>query len=178
MSHFSFIALVFLLCVTSSYAVKVADIGTICNKATNPSFCINLLKSKPDGATGDLVSLTQHIIDVVRTDIKNTINLITKLNRQSSDPKTKTHYKNCLLYFGSNVGALSEVSEIQQHLKSGDYNIVNMRAGNIMFYVDLCISGDAPGIPPFPDHSNLPKVAGVVIQVAQIILILSNFLLN
>nr|XP_027187170.1 pectinesterase inhibitor 1-like [Cicer arietinum] len=178
MSRFSFIALVFLLCVTSSYGAKIADIGTICKKATNPSFCINLLKSKPGGATQDLVSLTQYTINVVSTDIKNTINLIKKLSGQSSDPKAKTHYKNCLSNFGADEGALGEVSEAQQLLKSGDYNGVNLRASAIMTDVDDCISGDSPGTPSFQDRSNLPKVAGVVTQVSQVILILTNFLLN
>ncbi|XP_004506544.1 pectinesterase inhibitor-like [Cicer arietinum] len=101
-----------------------------------------------------------------------------KLSGQSSDPKTKTHYNNCLSNFGANEGALGEVSETQQLLKSGDYNWVNMCASTIMSDVDDCISGNSLGTPPFQDASELPKYAGVVTQVAQIILILTNFLLN
>lgn len=178
MSRFSLIALVFLLCVALSSATKVVDIGTICKKAKDPSFCLKLLKSKPGGASGDLVSLTQYTIGVLRTDITNTINLIKKLSTQSSDRKAKTHYKNCLSNFGESEGALGEVFEAQQLLKSGDYSGVNLHASSIMTDVDDCISGDSPGSQPFHDTSVLPKYARVVTQVSQIILILTNFLLN
>jgi pectinesterase inhibitor-like protein len=174
MVRFSFLPVVFLLCVASSYATNIVDVQAICKKAKNPSFCLNLLNSKPGGAGGDLVSLASYTLGVVRADVSNTITLLTKLIEQSgSDPKKQDYYKNCLSNFGMDEGALGEVTEAQQLLKDFDYNGVNVHMSSVMTYVDDCLSGDSS---PIKDTSLLPKYADVVDQVAQIILIISNML--
>jgi hypothetical protein len=77
--------------------------------------------------------------------------------------------------FGTDDGALGEVAEALQLLKDMDYNGVNMHMSSIMSDVDDCVYGDSPSN---DDTSMLPKHADVVNQVAQIILIISNMLLN
>jgi pectinesterase inhibitor-like protein len=94
MIRFSCLMVVFLLCVVSSYAVKVVDVDTICKNVTsNPSFCFTLLKSKH---AADLVTLAQYTIDVARSNVTNVVNLIKKLISQSgSDLNPKNCYENC-----------------------------------------------------------------------------------
>ena len=167
---------VFLLCVASSYATNVVDVQEICKKATNPSFCSTLLKSKPGGAGEDLVSLASYTIDVLHTNVSNTISLITKLVAQSgSDSMKKNHYTNCLSSFGMDEGALGVVVEAKKLLKDSDYNGVNLHISTVMTDVSECLSND---LSPYNDTSLLPKHAECVTQVAQIILIISNVLLN
>ncbi|WJX37228.1 hypothetical protein P8452_25010 [Trifolium repens] len=162
MVRFSSLVVVFLLCVVSSYATNDVDVHAICKKATKPSFCLNLLNSKPRGAGKDLVCLASYTIGVLRTDMSNTFSLITKLIEQSgSDPKKQNHYKNCLSRFGTDDGALGEVVEALQLLKDMDYNGVNMHMSSIMSDIDDCVYGDSPSN---DDNSMLPKHADVVNQ--------------
>ncbi|KEH18979.1 putative pectinesterase inhibitor domain-containing protein [Medicago truncatula] len=176
MVRFLSIMVVFLACVASSYATNVVNVQEICKKATNPSFCSTILESKPGGAGKDLVSLASYTIDVLRTNVSNTISLITKLAAQSgSDSLKQNRYKNCLSRFGMDDGALGEVEEAQKVLKDSDYNGVNMHITSVMTAVDECLSKDSS---PDNDTSLLPKDVECVNQIAQIILIISNVLLN
>jgi hypothetical protein len=77
--------------------------------------------------------------------------------------------------FGTDDGALGEVAEALQLLNDMDYNGVNMHMSSIMSDVDDCVYGDSPSN---DDTSTLLKHADVINQVAQIILIISNMLLN
>lgn len=176
MVRFLSIVVVFLSCVASSYATNDVNVQEICKKATDPSFCLTLLKSMPGGAGGDLVCLASYTIDVLRNDVSNTISLITKLIAQNgSDSKKQNHYKNCLSNFGMDDGALGEIVEAQKLLKDSDYNGVNVHISSVMDGAHECLSEDSP---PSNDSSLLPKHVKCVNQVAQIILIISNVLLN
>ncbi|KAJ1397025.1 Pectinesterase inhibitor domain [Sesbania bispinosa] len=178
MVRFSPLVLVFLLLViSSSYEAKVVEVNVICKQTRNPSFCSSLLNSKPGGA--DLVSLAQYTIDVVHSNVTNTITLIKSLIAQSAnDSKASAHYKQCLEFFSSDEGALSSVEDTEERLKAGDYDGVNLGAAAVSTYVDDCVSGEGPSDPPYPDRSLLPKYADVIDQVVQIILIISNLLLH
>ncbi|KAK2451373.1 hypothetical protein P8452_14546 [Trifolium repens] len=179
MVRFISLIVVLLLCAASSSPTKVVDVETICKKAKNYSFCLSLLKSKSGGAGGDLVSLASYTIDVARTDVSKTINLIkTLIAKSGGNPKAQSHYKNCLDHFGMDEGALGEIVEAQQLLKKSDYGGVNVHVSAILTDVDGCLSGDSPTDPPFQDTSSLPKNADIVNQVSQIILIITNFLLH
>ncbi|CAJ2644823.1 pectinesterase inhibitor 2-like [Trifolium pratense] len=168
MHRFSYLVFFFPVCVTSSSATnKVVDVSTICKPVTNPSFCSALLKSK-QGA--DLVSLAQYTIGVARINITNTINLIKKLIAQSGkDVEAHRHYETCLLHFDVREGAMADLEDIQQLLKSGDYDSAFQSARSIRIDIDACISGESPSDPPYPDTSLLPKYADSVDKVAQII---------
>ncbi|MCI15096.1 pectinesterase inhibitor 2-like, partial [Trifolium medium] len=168
MIRFSLFTVVFLLCVVSSYAIKVVDVDTICkNVNDNPPFCLNLLKSK-NGT--DLVTLAQYTITVARIDLTNTVNVINKLISQSgSDLKAKDHYEYCLSLFGAGGGgALCLLGDGEQYLKNGDYDSFNVQVNSIIADYSDCINGGTPGIPPYHDKSVLPKYAEVVHDVVDI----------
>ncbi|XP_061369280.1 pectinesterase inhibitor 1-like [Gastrolobium bilobum] len=174
----SFFVLVFLLFVGSSN--KVVEVNAICKQAKNPSFCLSLLNSKPGGAThATLIDLAQYTIGVLRANVTITIKYINLLIAHSgTDRKAINHYKSCLTHFSYNEGALGDVENTQKCLRSGDYNGVNVAASAVMTDVEDCISGESPSNPSYHDPSMLPKYADVVKQIAQIILILSNFLIR
>ncbi|XP_058767034.1 uncharacterized protein LOC131640670 [Vicia villosa] len=69
MGHYcSLLLVLFFLCVASSNSIstKVIEVDIICKGASNPSYCSNLLNSKPGGAKGvSLVDLAQYTIDVL-----------------------------------------------------------------------------------------------------------------
>ncbi|CAI8593984.1 unnamed protein product [Vicia faba] len=174
MIRFAILVVLFLFCFTSSLATNKVDVEAICKKSKNPSFCDNLLKSKPGGVGGDLGSLAQYTIEVLRTDVSNTITLITKLIEESgSDPMKQTQYKNCLSLFGMEEGALGEIEEVLQMLKNSDYNGMNLHMSIVQTNVDECLSGDSEDSST-QNNPELSKNVAVVDQVAQIILIMSN----
>jgi pectinesterase inhibitor-like protein len=178
MSQFSYIVvMVLFLCVTSLYAAKVVDVGTICKKVKNPSFCVTLLNKMP-GPNRDLLSLAQYTIVVARVNVTNTINLINTLIANSgSNADARNHYKTCLGHFKEDGGSvIAMVDEIQQYLKVGDYVSARLSASAIGVYVDACISGESPSDPPYHDTSLLPKYADIVDQVAEVIFNILNFL--
>ncbi|XP_058739552.1 pectinesterase inhibitor 1-like [Vicia villosa] len=168
MSCTSILAIVFLFCIASSNAA--VDIQPICQKAKNPSFCINLLAPK---AGGDLKSLAQYTLNVDRTDTSNTVSLLkTLIGKSGVDPKLHSHYKNCLDHFDEEQ-ALGDILEAIQLLKALDYQGVSSYMSAVMTNVDECLTDESP-----PDTSDLPKSAETVYQVSQISLIISNMLSN
>ncbi|CAK8533095.1 unnamed protein product [Lathyrus sativus] len=178
MIRFVILVVLFLFCFTSSYATKGVDVEAICQTSKNPSFCENLLKSKPGGVGGDLSSLAKYTIDVLRTDVSNTIDVITKLIEKSgSDPMKQNKYKNCLSLFEMEDGALSEVEESLEMLENSDYNGLNVHMTVVMTNADECLTGDSDDSWA-QDTPELSKNVRIVDQVAQIILIISNMLRN
>lgn len=178
MTAFSSLVVVFLLCVASSYAVKVVDVETICKNVTNPSFCSTLLNSKPD-ASRDLVSLAEYTLNVVRANVTNTLKLINKLIAQSgSNEVARYHYQVCLTNFGERIGALSTIAYIQQLLKEKYYQFAYDSAADIEGDVNNCLTGESPSDPPYHDTSLLPKYANVIAQVGQIIVSILSYLMQ
>jgi pectinesterase inhibitor-like protein len=176
MFRFSFLTIVFLLYVASSYArTNIVDVQAICKQAQDPSFCFTFLKSRPGGPGKDLGDLESYTLGVLRTNVSNTITLITKLITQSgSDLNKQNHYKICLDYFGDEEGALGFVKRAQQDLENSDYISVNLNAAGVIDFVDDCLSGDNI---PIKDTSSLPKNASVVKNIAEIIEIIANMLM-
>ncbi|CAK8540930.1 unnamed protein product [Lathyrus sativus] len=167
MAHLSSLAIVFLLCVASSYAVKTVDIDTICKGVKNPSFCLTLLNSKP-GASRDLVSLAQYTMDVTIANTTNTIKLLNMLlSKSGGDAEAKYHYDACLVHFD----AIADILKATLHyMKIGEYDNVLSEALGVYIHVDNCISGDSPGDSHYPyhDRSMLPEYANMVGQVSQV----------
>ncbi|CAJ2637208.1 unnamed protein product [Trifolium pratense] len=174
MVRFSFLAIVFFLCVASSYArTNFVDVQAICKRSQNPSFCLTFLNSRPGGPGKDLGDLESYTLGVLHTDVSNTITLITKLIAQSgSDQKKLNHYSLCLNYFGDD-GILGRVKRAQEQLKISNYVGVNMFMGTIMNFTEDCVSRENI---PIEDTSELPKNASVVNDIAEIIAIMSNML--
>ncbi|KAF1882933.1 hypothetical protein Lal_00003115 [Lupinus albus] len=160
-SLISCLLLTFLLFAESTFASKVVDVNLICKEVQNPSFCSNILNSKPGGAKGaDLLSHANYTIEVVLGNITNTINLIKSLIAHSgNDPQAKSHYEECLVLFGGENGSLGEIMDTQKHLKDGDYYGVITAATSVIANIEYCISGEDPQDPPYPDKSKLPQSA-------------------
>ncbi|XP_045791992.1 pectinesterase inhibitor 2-like [Trifolium pratense] len=167
MVHHSFILLVFLLCITSSYSTKIVQVDEICHKAKNPSFCSTLLNSKK-GA--DLVSLAQYTIGVLRVNMTNTVKLINTLIAQSgNDVKALTHYKMCLKEFVNDGGALFVLGNVERVLKEGNYHLMSVGANDIMQDIRNCIYDTS-----YHDTSSLPSYGEVALQIDQIIQIIAG----
>ncbi|CAL0323697.1 unnamed protein product [Lupinus luteus] len=177
-SLISCLLLTFLLFVESTFASKVLDVNIICKEVENPSFCSKILNSKSGGAKGeDLVSLGNYTIEVVFTNITNTIKLIKSLIAHSgNDPKAKSHYKECLALIGGETGSFGEIIDTQKRFEARDYYGVSTSASSVIANTEYCISGEDPEDPPYPDKSNLPRYARFIEQVVDIILVISNFL--
>lgn len=178
MTHSSSLMVLFLLCVSSTYATKVVDENTICSKAKNSSFCSTLLKSKP-GSSKDLVSLAQYAVEVVHANITNSSNLITKLLAQSgSDKAARFYYSRCLYHFGEEGGALASVKKAENELKMGDYKGLDESMTDIWYDVFICLTRESPSDPPYHNTSLLPKYGQVIYQVINIIHIIISYLVK
>jgi pectinesterase inhibitor-like protein len=173
MLRFSILVVVFILFVASSYASHDVDVQSICKKTKDPSFCLALLKSKPNGVGGDLKSLAQYTLDALHTNVSNILTLITKLIAQSaSDPKKQNHYKDCLAYFGEDGGVLGYVLDSLKRFKHFDFNQVGVDMVYLEFNVENCILSDSS------DTSLLPKYGDVVEKIAYTTLIMTNMLVG
>ncbi|XP_073221581.1 pectinesterase inhibitor 1-like [Cicer arietinum] len=168
---------VLVLCVASSYAMKVVDIDTICkHEEVNTSLCITLLKSK-QGA--DLLILAQYTIDVLYTEVNNTVTLInTLIHQYYKDLEAKSHYIKCVNLFGEPNGAAGDIKRIESTMKDGDYGGMNEKVLSILIDYDSCINGEYPTDTPYPDKSLLPKYAKVVHDVAFILFVISDYLIG
>ncbi|XP_027357193.1 pectinesterase inhibitor 1-like [Abrus precatorius] len=103
--------LMFLLFATSMYVSQGVEVDAICKKASNPSFCRNIVNSKPGGAANaDLVGIAQYVVDVTRVNVTNTIKLIHRLIRRNvNNSDAREHYTLCLKHFNYETGALRRV---------------------------------------------------------------------
>ncbi|WJX29726.1 hypothetical protein P8452_18333 [Trifolium repens] len=83
MTQYSSLLLVLLvLCNASSKSISSAkvDVDVICNQAQNPTYCSNLLNSKPGGAKDvDLVDLAQYTLNVLDSNLAETQRVIAEL---------------------------------------------------------------------------------------------------
>jgi len=179
MGHLSFLVVVFHLFVASCYSIKFVDVDTICKNATNPSFCSTLLKSNPSGS-GDLINLAQYTLNVVRTNVTNTIKQINKLIRQSVGYEAAwIHYRSCLTDFSEDIGALQFVDGAEGFLKVGNYALALDCTISIEGRMYMCMSGgNSPSDPPFHDTSSLPKYVYMVNQISEIIETILNYLVK
>ena len=170
MIRFPLIPIVFLLCVTFSYATEIVDVEIICKEADDPSFCSIFLKSRPHGVSGDLVSLDKYSIEYVHANITYTVDLIKKLNAQSRDINEEDYYRRCLTHFD---WVVYYIVKIEEKTKRGDYTDVHGEADSIVVNINNCINGDSPSDPIFHDTSLLPKYLEVIQKIANIIAITS-----
>ncbi|KOM33963.1 hypothetical protein LR48_Vigan02g011300 [Vigna angularis] len=172
MSPLVYVFVIFLVASTS-YAIPVSEVKTICSQTQKPSFCLRLLMSNPN-PNASLIDLTQYAINVARAKVTNTIKLIHDLIAHGNS-NAKSHYRICLVHFGSE-GALRDIDYTKEMLQKGDYEGVNVAASAVSTDIEDCISGDSPSDPPFNDPSDLPKYAAVIESVLDVILVLSKFL--
>ncbi|KAK7290992.1 hypothetical protein RIF29_05819 [Crotalaria pallida] len=180
-SIISCLVLMFLLFASSSHASnKVVDVNVICKQALNSSFCLNVLNSKPGGAKGaDLITLAQYTIDVVHSNLTNTINLIKTLIAQNrNDKKAEDYYENCLTVFAGKMGTLPNIEKSQESLKKGDYQSVAFDATSCRIGITVCLDEMNPKGPSYDDKSKLPQYVEVLDQVSYMMSLLARFLMG
>ncbi|RYR55168.1 hypothetical protein Ahy_A06g030413 [Arachis hypogaea] len=113
----------FLLFDATSNAQKIVKVEEICKQTKIFAYCSNLLNSIPGGAArADVDSLAHYTIEVIRSKLKNTVNLLNTLIAKTTDPKAKEVYNFCLKQFTGDDGALAEIDPMQRSLKAKDYN--------------------------------------------------------
>lgn len=178
MARFFFFVVVFLVCVTSCYSAKFVDVDTICKNATNPSFCSNLLNSKPSGS-GDLVNLAQYTIGVIHSNVTNIIEEINTLIKQNvGNFAAEVHYKGCAANFEKKTGALGAVDAAEDYLNKGEYSFVQDLISFVQVQMFVCVQGNTPSDPPFVDTSLLPKHVDVAKQVTEIFVSILSYLIK
>ncbi|XP_058768941.1 pectinesterase inhibitor-like [Vicia villosa] len=173
MIRFSFCVFVFtILLPICSSTNKVVDVDAICKQTKDPSFCSNLLNSKPGGVGQDLVSLVQYTLDVALSNTTNTVHLIQVLIAQKgSDVEAQFHYNVCYRRFENVIDGIVNARE---SLKLRDYYNAISSVGHIRLMIDYCLKGSGPGEPPYHGNPMVPKYADVVDQVA----IIMDFILR
>ncbi|XP_004517097.1 uncharacterized protein [Cicer arietinum] len=144
MIRFTSLALVFVLCVVSTYATRVVDIKIICTVGyTDTKYCLNLLKSQ-QGA--DLLVMGRYVTDVLHTKVTNTVkHLKTLIDNYEKETTPKSHYIKCLEYYGGKNGAITKFEEIENSLKAGNYNGTEVAVYDVMKASISCNDDDKTG---------------------------------
>ncbi|XP_058776364.1 uncharacterized protein LOC131650680 [Vicia villosa] len=172
MNHYSSLLLVLLLVyVSSSNSISnnVIEVDVICKEASNPSYCSNILNSKPGGAKGvSLVDLADYIIDALIENSTNTDRLITKLIYQMDNDTEINYYSQCKSNLISSDGVTVKLIHASFDLTNKRYPAMVKNIDDVMEYILECIDS-------LHQHKTSPLVARVVddyrqsVQVLQII---------
>ncbi|XP_058776348.1 uncharacterized protein LOC131650661 [Vicia villosa] len=173
MSHNTSLLLVLLLVYVSSsnsISKEVVEIDVICQKASNPSYCSNILNSKPGGAKCvSLVDLADYIIDALIDNSTNTNMLISRLIDQIGNNDTEiNYYSKCKSNFIRVDGVIYKLIYASRDLTDMQYPAMVKGIDIVMEYVLECIDS-------LHQHKTSPLLANDVevlrqgIQVLQII---------
>ncbi|RYR05704.1 hypothetical protein HN51_041951 [Arachis hypogaea] len=185
------LVLAFLFLDATPYAAKIVTVEEIC-KNPNPAYaltfayCSNLLNSIPGGAKGANVdSLAQYTLEVLQSNLTNTVNLLKSLIANSStSPDLLDVYHICLNNLDDiggrgQQGALAEIKAIKNGLKQHAYGLVISGLHDTLFYLRSCTSVDH-GTPnrDFHDPSLLPQYTGDILKVIGILDAISGYLFS
>ncbi|RHN52129.1 putative pectinesterase inhibitor domain-containing protein [Medicago truncatula] len=132
----------FILHVVSSKSIstKVVEVKVICKEAPNPSYCLNLLNSKPGRVKGvDLVNLAEYTIDVLNDNWTNTFNLLNKLIQSAENDTVTNYYYRCSLDLFNLDSVSSRLGDVQLNLELGKYSAMAKDSADIMQYLLECI---------------------------------------
>ncbi|XP_059630023.1 pectinesterase inhibitor-like [Cornus florida] len=156
------------LFINHTHAATNELITSICSSTTNPSLCVQSLKSDPRTASADLKGLGAISIDIAQSNAKSTLNMIVSLVKQTTDPKLKGRYDTCRENYDDSV---SDFDECRKFLKSGDYASLNTYASSALDGPDTCNDGfeGPPAEPPQLQAAN-KKLEGL----CSIVLAISN----
>ena len=139
--YFSILLVLFILYVASSnsFSAKVVDVDIICKEASNPSYCSNLLNSKPGGAKGvDLVHLAQYTIDVLNNNWTHTYDLIRDMTEIAENDTVAGYYDRCADDF-MNYSIDTRLSDAESNLHIGKYPAMAKESVDIIRYALDCI---------------------------------------
>ncbi|RYR55169.1 hypothetical protein Ahy_A06g030415 [Arachis hypogaea] len=173
----------FLLFDATSNAQKIVKVEEICNQTKIVAYCSNLLNSIPGGAArADVDSLAHYTIEVLRSKLKNTVNLLNSLIAKATDPKAKELYNFCLKEFTGQDGALAEIDPMQKSLKAKDYNDVSFHLNDLVADNDECMSygqdqsstSSHHFTTDFKDPSPLPQFTDDIFKFSSIVPVISR----
>lgn len=140
MSQYSSLLLVFvILCFSSSnsFSAKVVDVDVICKEASNPSYCSNLLNSKPGGAKNvDLVDLANYTIGVVKDNFYIAYKLVINLQRNVT---VRNYYTRCAIDFDGDDSIRGRLLGAKIDLELKNYPDMASQIGFVMQHIDDCI---------------------------------------
>ncbi|KEH25473.1 plant invertase/pectin methylesterase inhibitor [Medicago truncatula] len=172
----SLLLVLLILCVASSNSIsaKVVDVDIICKEASNPSYCSNLLNSKPGGAKGvDLVDLARYTIDVLNNNSSDTLNLIHNLVRSAENDTVANYYYRCDIDLLNHADSVtSSLTDAQVSLSFRKYPAMAKDSADIMKYILECIDS-------LHKHKTSPLLATYVEnlrQSAQVFQIITKYL--
>ncbi|AES87657.1 hypothetical protein MTR_4g031690 [Medicago truncatula] len=119
--------------VEGGVSTKVVEVNVICKEASNPSYCLNLLNSKPGGAKGvvDLVHLAYYTIDVLNNNCTNTFNLLNEL------VKSANYYQICSDELSGPESVRSRIGDAKFNLDRINYYVAG-DSEDITFQVNEC----------------------------------------
>lgn len=154
--------------VDSSVSTKVVEVNVICKEASNPSYCINLLNSKPKGAKGvDLVHLAYYTIAVLNNNCTNTVNLLSEL------VKSANYYQICSDELSGLDSVRSRIGDAKFNLDRINYYSVAGDSEDIKFHVNECFIS----LPQDKKTSLLlTKYLDVIRQGGQVLQIIAKYL--
>ncbi|XP_058776345.1 uncharacterized protein LOC131650657 [Vicia villosa] len=173
--YMSFLLSLLLLCVASSDSSnKVVEVDVICKEASNPSYCSNLLNSKPGGAKDvSLDDFAHYMIDGLIDNSTNTEMLISVLIDKIGDNYTEiNYYYRCLVNIISVDGITSTLVIAEKDLTLKHYPAMIKGVGNVMDKILQCRDS-------LRQHKTSPLVAqnvDVLQQSGQVLQIISKYI--
>jgi pectinesterase inhibitor-like protein len=175
MSQYSYLLLLFVILrfsSSSSISAKVVDVDVICKEASNPSYCSNLLNSKPGGAKNvDLVDLAQYTIGVVKDNLYVPYKLVLKL-LSDKNVTVRNYYTRCAIDFDGDDSVRGRLLGAKLDLELKNYPGMASEIGFVMQHIDDCIDSL---------HKNdtsplLAKDVDILRQSGEVIQIISKYL--
>ncbi|XP_010523252.1 PREDICTED: pectinesterase inhibitor 2-like [Tarenaya hassleriana] len=168
---------VFLFLVVSSSArltIKPleSEIEHICSGATNPEVCLKFLKSKPETAKADLLTLAKLVIDSVRQIATETRKHIDSNIEKATDVTSKGVYKNISGEYGHSLAYLGDALKA---LARGDGETLNIIASGVMNQALNCMDNFA-AFKVSPDPSSIIEEMKYLYNVSDILLSISNMI--
>jgi pectinesterase inhibitor-like protein len=174
MTQYSSLLLVLLvLCNASSKSISSAkvDVDVICTQAQNPTYCSNLLNSKPGGAKGvDLVDLAQYTLNMLDSNLAKTQRVIAKLENAYNDNVLQYYYP-CTR---DAIDIAIRIGDAEKDLYSKQYSSMAKHTAEIMPFIRECgdiLHKNKTGYSPL-----VAKFVDVLRQVAQVIQTIVNYL--
>jgi len=174
MSQYYVLLVFVILCFSSSNSIssKVVDVDVICKEASNPSYCSNLLNSKPGGAKNvDLVDLAQFTIGVVKDNLYTAYKLVIKL-QSDKNVTVRNYYTRCAIDLDGKDSAAGRLLGAKIDLELKNYPGMAKEIGFVMQHINDCIDSL---------HKNdtspiLAKDVDILGQSGEVIQIISKYL--
>ncbi|XP_022991760.1 pectinesterase inhibitor-like [Cucurbita maxima] len=169
-SLLAFLSLLFFNGVVSIHAASPDDAtSTICKKATNPSFCFNVLKSV---GTTDLKGLAIFTLNLAHDKTIGNRALAQSLASKVADPELKDRYDTCVERYND---AVKDIEGAKGYLGKGDYNGLNIKASATMTEAGDCLDSFTQ---PLKDPSALSGNGEAMENICSIILVIANLILG